>query len=453
MVLEQERIAIAKKVCSILNQERKECYLVGGAVRDRLLGNKMGDIDIATNAHPEQVMKIFSEHGFKTIPTGIKYGTVTVIADNEPIEITTYRKDIGYSDLRHPDEVRYSETIKEDLERRDFTINSIALNPLTDEYIDLFNGINDINNGIIKAVGDPNERFQEDPLRMFRSCRFLSKLGEPFRLEKRTQQALQTNKNLARFLSVERIRDEILKTLPGKNVKDGIKCMSENGLFDYILPEFNNLRGLEQPPEYHKKDAYEHTLDVIDYLPKEKPLLRLAGMFHDIGKPETKSIDESGRIRFYNHEKVGSVLFNEIGKRLKLSNDAIEYVSNLIRNHLIHYDESWTDGAVRRFVNRVGKENVPDILLLNEADFAGKVGKSTAKKLGERIKSMELKGKSIETPKLAITGHDIMRVLNKPGSPLIGKILSDLHELITDNPELNERDVLLSKLEKYRDTH
>lgn len=445
---EDKNIRIAKKICKILKENNKKCYIVGGSIRDFVLGIPIHDLDMTTDAIPEEIIDIFRNKGFKVIPTGIKFGTVTVIVDNEPVEITTFRMEGKYTDYRHPETVKYTKNINYDLSRRDFTINAIAYDPYTEQIVDPFNGIEDIKNKIIRAVGSPDERFIEDPLRMYRACRFKSKLN--FSIENKTEQAIKQNSELCINISVERIRDEILKTLETSKPSYGIDCFVKTGLFNHILPEFLKLINLEQPSEYHTYDVYKHTLCVIDNIPSDKPILRIAGMFHDIGKPYCKSV-KKGRITFLGHEKISVEIFKLIAKRLKLSNVIIKYVSLMIANHMRFYNPKWSNSAIRRLVNSVGEDNFKDLTILMKADF--RAGIKTKDYTDELIyRYLEMKKKSIPTSltikDLKINGHDIMKVLNIKPSPKIGKILNCILELVIEKPELNKREILLEILKE-----
>lgn len=448
---EEEKFEIARKACKVLNKNHKDCFVVGGSVRDMLLGLPIKDVDITTNARPEEVMEIFKRENIKVVPTGLKHGTISVIIDKEPVEITTYRKDARYSDFRHPDEVTFSKTLEEDLKRRDFTINALALNPMTEELVDLHGGKQDIVDKIIRAVGDPQQRFREDALRMYRACRFSSKLG--FDIDENVEKAIKNNKDLARRLSAERIRDELLSTLESDKPSLGIDCMVDNGLFDHILPEVLAMQGVLQPQKYHVSDVYDHSLAVMDHVPKDKPLVRLAGLFHDIGKPSTMSGEGEAR-HFLEHEDVGAEMFKQVGERLKLSGEEIDHVVNLIENHLIMYDDKWTDGAVRRFVNRVGEESLEDLFLLNEADIRAR-GKEPVmlEKLKQRIQDMqrEKKPTTFTRKDLKISGRDVMRVLNIEPSIKIGKVLNTITEQVIDDPSLNDRTILLKMIKTFKE--
>ena len=413
-------------------------------------GTTVHDVDIATNATPVEVTRAFEKAGKKVIPTGIKFGTVTVLMDGEPVEVTTYRKDGRYSDFRHPDEVSFSTSVEDDLERRDFTINAMAYDPVDGVLKDPHGGQNDLDKGIIRAVGNPDTRFLEDPLRMYRACRFNSKIAGST-IEPATIASIRKNAPLAKKLSNERIRDEILKTLESDKPSTGLKCMADGGLFDHVLPEIVDLKGVKQPVEYHSKDVFGHTLDVVDAIPPGKTTLRVAGLFHDIGKPSTfKKTGE--KITFRGHDDAGAAMFPAIGERLKLTGADIDFVKGMIANHLIEYDDTWSDAAIRRLVNRAGKDRIDDLLTLNEADYEKKApgNASVASKVRERIASMELSGAPISfgIKDLKVTGKDVMAVLDiKPG-PEVGRVLNRLLEAVIADPSLNERKKLVELMGK-----
>jgi poly(A) polymerase/tRNA nucleotidyltransferase (CCA-adding enzyme) len=437
----------AMEICGILRNNGKECYMVGGSVRDMIMGNSIHDIDIATNALPEDIINIFSMADIKTISTGIKFGTITVLMKHNPVEITTYRKDEKYSDFRHPDSVLYASTIENDLSRRDFTINAMAYDPVDKILKDPNDGQKDINRKIIRAVGNPAEKLNEDILRAYRACRFSSKLG--FSIDPATERAIKEKSGLAKRLSNERIRDEILKTMESTKPSIGIKCMADGGLFDHVLPEIVALKGIKQPIEFHSKDVFGHTLDVVDAIPAGKTTLRIAGLFHDIGKPSTfKKIGE--KITFRGHDDAGAAMFPAIGERLKLTGADIDFVKGMIANHLIEYDDTWNDAAIRRLVNRVGKDRIDDLLTLNEADYEKKApgNVSMASKVRDRIAEMDSSNTptSIGIKDLKVAGKDVMAVLGiKPG-PEVGRVLNRLLEAVIADPSLNEKEKLVGMM-------
>ncbi|HQL44301.1 MAG TPA: CCA tRNA nucleotidyltransferase, partial [Spirochaetota bacterium] len=310
-------------ICNILLNNGFECYLVGGSVRDLILQIPVYDYDFATNARPEQVMKLFK----KVVPTGIKHGTVTVLMRYAQYEITTYRSDGNYTDGRHPDSVAFSDSLKEDVERRDFTINGLAYDVNNRVIIDYVGGMGDIEKKIIKTIGDPLQRFSEDGLRPYRACRLAAKLH--FSINKKTLEAIPQMLDVASKISVERVRDEIKKMLEADKPSVGFEYMRVTGLLQLCLPELSQGFGMEQN-KYHLYDIYYHSIYSCDAAPKDKPLLRLAALLHDIGKIATRREGHDGDFTFYNHEVIGAKIARKIMRRLKFSNDEIEYVTNLI---------------------------------------------------------------------------------------------------------------------------
>jgi len=357
------------KIFKTLNNAGFECYIVGGSVRDMLLELPVYDFDFTTNARPEQVSALFRH----TVPTGIKHGTLTLLFDRESYEITTYRSDGDYEDGRRPEEVFFSDSLEEDVVRRDFTINGLAYNYNTCEVIDYCGGMEDLSAGIIRAIGSPEERLSEDGLRSYRACRFAAKLH--FQIDRATLKAVKSTLEIAAKVSIERVRDEIMKLMVSDKPSVGIEYMRMSGLLALALPELADTYGVKQN-KYHKYDVYYHNLYSCDAAPQTRPLIRLAALLHDIGKLPCRATGADGDYTFYNHEIVGFRMTNRIMKRMKFSNDEIQEVGNLVVNHMFHYTDEWTDGAVRRFIRKVGVENIADLLLLREADRVGNGSRS-----------------------------------------------------------------------------
>lgn len=419
-----------------------ECYLVGGSVRDLILGFDIYDYDFATNARPEQVMKLFK----RVIPTGVKHGTVTVLVQDMEFEVTTYRADGKYFDGRRPETVYFASSLEEDVTRRDFTINGLALDIRTNEIIDHVNGLEDIKDGIIRTIGNPDERFKEDGLRTYRACRLASKLK--FTIEDKTLNSISQALDVAAKVSVERIRDELFKILETDKPSLGFEYMRKTGLLRNCLPELYEAYGVDQN-RYHAYDIYYHSIYSCDAAPRGNPLVRLAALFHDIGKVQTRRMGDDGDYTFYNHEVIGARIVRRIMKRLKFSNTEIDRVNNLVINHMFHYTNEWTDGAVRRFMRKVGVENLPDLFTLREADRSGNGSRfgipEPIKKLQERIDLIIEAENAITVTDLDINGNIIMDTFDLKPGPLIGKILKELLELVLDNPEINDRDILLQE--------
>ena len=435
------------KISEILKKEGFKSYLVGGSVRDSIMGKEPKEYDITTDATPEDVQRIFKH----TVPTGIKHGTILVILDNMQVEVTTFRNDGKYTDGRHPDYVKYAKTIEEDLPRRDLTINALAYDVLEDELIDMFNGVADIKNKTIRAVGNAYERFTEDGLRVMRAIRFATRFD--FEIEKETFEAVCASTNMLYSISSERIRDEFNGILISDNPFRGIELLRESGILDFILPELMKGYGVMQN-KYHKYDVYYHilhTVQAVERVDSEEMtlLIRLAALFHDIAKPIVqKKIDKQEDPVYYNHEVVGANVCKRVMKRFKYSNNEINFVSLLVRQHMFYYQDEWTDGAVRRFMNAVGIENIRPLLKLREADRIASGNRKDREskaipKLLARIEKIIEAQNAITVKDLKINGNDLIETFNFRQGPIIGKILNYLLDLILDDPNLNDRELLL----------
>jgi len=424
------------------NNNGFECYLIGGCVRDLILGYEIYDYDFATNARPEQVMKLFR----KVIPTGIKHGTVTVLIKGLEFEVTTFRSDGSYLDGRRPDKIHYAQSLDEDVMRRDFTINGLAYDLNKDEVIDHVGGIDDLNKGIIRTIGDPIERFSEDGLRTFRACRFSAKLG--FEIEEKTFDAISETLNISAMVSAERVREELMKLLTSGLPSVGFECMRRSGLLKLWLPELDSCYEIGQN-KFHAHDVYYHSLYSCDAAPSDKPLIRLAALLHDIGKVSTRRVGDDGDYTFYNHEVIGSRIAKKVLKRLKFSNIEIETVNNLVINHMFHYTDDWSDGAVRRFMRKVGVENIPDLFVLREADRIGNGSRSGLPQpimvLQSRIDRVIEAENAITVRDLNIDGNILMTEFDLKPGPIIGRILHELLEIVLDHPDMNTEDILLEK--------
>ncbi len=434
-------LSALNRIVRAFHKNNYECFLIGGSVRDLIMNRKCSDYDFATDAPPEVIMKLFR----RTVPTGIKHGTVTVLTDGMAVEVTTYRADGKYIDGRRPESVAFSKSLKEDVLRRDFTINGLAYDLINDEVIDYVNGIDDIEREIIRTIGEPVSRFSEDGLRTYRACRFASNLG--FAIEENTFRAITETLDVAKKVSAERIRDELKKILETEKPSVGFEFLRKSGLLKQVLPELDRCYGVMQN-KFHIYDIYYHSLYSCDAAPADKPLIRLAALLHDIGKAATKRMGNNGDYTFYNHEVTGAKITRAIMKRLKFSNDDIGKVNNLVINHMFHYTEEWTDGAVRRFMRKVGVENLDDIFLLRLADRKGNGSRNglpePIKRLKKRIDKIIEEENAISLKDLDINGNIVMeRYGLKPG-PVIGKILNELLEAVLDDPEKNEREILLA---------
>lgn len=515
-------------ICHNLQEHGFDAYLVGGAIRDTILQStdsyyhqniSITDFDFTTNAKPEEIMAIFPESFYEN-----NFGTVSITHEDtlnlikkitelpeknlnfltknkpkketiinlvnaqkihesltpksdvvlpseeakvKPFEITTYRTDGTYQDHRRPENVSWGKTIEEDLDRRDFTINAMAisinkkfLTQIFDqkklkstylvavenfELVDPHSGIKDLAQGLIEAVGDPNLRFKEDALRMLRAIRFSVQLG--INISENTFAALKQHAPLIRHVSWERIRDEFMKMLASSDPKKAILLLEETKLLEIILPEILLMKGIKQGG-HHTTDVWVHSLDALASCPATDPVVRLATLIHDIGKPLTFD-QKDGNITFYNHEIVGSRTATKIAKRFKLSKTDTQRLFTLVRYHMFHYQPQNTDASIRRFMRKVGLENIDDILDLREGDRLGSGAKKTSWRLEEmKARMVEQLNQPMDVKDLAINGHDLIEILKMEPGRKIGEILQSLFEEVLDNPELNTKETLLEKAKK-----
>jgi poly(A) polymerase/tRNA nucleotidyltransferase (CCA-adding enzyme) len=440
---------ILSHIGSIFHNAGFQVFLVGGAIRNSLMNLPLSDYDLATDALPEDVKKLFH----RVIPTGIKHGTVTVHYGGQTFEITTFRVDGAYTNQRHPDSVSFSSSLPEDLRRRDLTINAIALNLYSGELVDPTGGQRDIRERIIRAIGNPAERFNEDGLRLLRAVRFACELN--FTLEGETRRALALCKDNLRQVSWERIRDELNKMLASPAPSRSFFIMEEAGLLPLIIPELSRCRGLEQKGR-HRFDVFEHSLHACDGAPRDNPAVRLAALLHDIGKPLTLGRDEEGLPTFYRHEEESRRLAEEILTRLKYPKAVSAQVCHLIRYHMFHYESCWSDGAVRRFLAAVGIENWPDLLALRRADSYGaglKTGASD-ENLGEldaRINRALEVSRALTVKDLRINGNILARE-GIPKGPVMGRVINFLLETVLDDPGQNTPEILLPLARRFYET-
>lgn len=435
-----------KQLSRIFHDKGHELYVVGGAVRDYLLGRKQpGDCDLATSALPQEVMSMFSG----VIPTGIDHGTVTLIYRKQHFEITTFRTEDGYDDHRRPDGVTFVGSIAEDLSRRDFTINAMAADAATGRITDLYGGRKDLKRRVIRAIGRPEDRFNEDALRMLRACRFASQLS--FTIEEATLEAARTHAGLIMHVSHERIKDELLGILASEKPSEGLEYMRKTGLMEHVLPELLEGRGVTQKG-MHRGDVYTHLIASCDGAPQDNPIVRCAALFHDIGKPRSMDEDELGIPTFYRHEQISEEMADSILRRLKFSNRDRERILHLIRHHMFHYTPEWTDAAVRRFLAKVGTDSLGDLFSLRLADHYGTTG-TYPRKLDdsfERHISKVLEAQHAFTVgDLAVSGNDIMEELGLGPGKHIGTILNALLETVLDDPDMNTRDRLLTVAREF----
>lgn len=444
---------ILKKMNEIFAQHGYKAYLVGGAVRDMLMGKEPHDWDVTTDATPEQVMSIFR----KVIPTGIAHGTVTVHFMKNEIEVTTFRTESDYSDGRHPDKVEYTGNIEEDLSRRDFTINAIASYLGDGTITDPFHGRDDIKRKVIRTVGNPLERFSEDGLRPVRAVRFSAQLG--FEIERETLKAISEPEILKKTsgISLERFRDELLKLMKAEKPSAGLKLMEESGILDIFIPELKKCRGCIQGDfrGYHQFDVLDHLFYACDGAPASKQNVRLAALFHDIGKPDVKRViptPQGDQFTFYNHEAKSQQITKEILFRLKFSNAEITNICHLVVNHMFNYTQDWTDAAVRRFLAKIQAENLEDLYDLrladiygmNNAPVRGQDSRTIAllNELKDRISKETEKNSVLSLKQLAVNGKDLMKNGISAGKDL-GFVLNQLLETVLEDPSQNEKEQLI----------
>ncbi len=417
-----------------------EAYVVGGCVRDSIMGREISDWDICTSALPQKVLEIFNDK--KTIPTGLKHGTVTVVYGGSHLEITTFRSEGEYSDSRRPDSVTFGVTLEEDLARRDFTCNAIAYSPERGEA-DPFGGKQDIEKGIIRAVGNAEERFAEDALRIMRALRFSAVLG--FEIEEKTAKALRKKRSLLKKIAGERIFEELKKLICGKNAGKVIREFHD--VLDVVIPGISKLNGFEQKSPYHTKDVLGHTIDVMENI-KPEPVLRLAALFHDFGKPDKFFVGDDGRGHFYDHEAYGAQLLSRVWPILKPDSFTKDRVTSLVRLH--HLNITPLPVVAKRRIRRYGIDFIRDVLCLMKADAAAHTQDSAEKRL-EKIKEFDIifeetvKNESCCTlPQLKIKGRDIISLGVRPGKR-IGQILDSLLTEVIENDLPNERSILIEK--------
>ncbi len=416
-----------------------QCLAVGGSVRDLLLGRPTKTWDFTTSATPEEIQKLFPDSFYNN-----NFGTVGVKVEGDIYEVTPFRKEGQYSDARHPDFIAWAKTIEEDLARRDFTINAIAF---SDDILDPYNGQDDLKNKLVRGVGNPNDRFQEDALRMMRAIRIATQLG--FIIEAKTFAAIKANAASITLVSSERLRDELVKILSCQFPADGIRLLQNAGLLEFILPELVKGVGVSQEGTHHLDDVFEHSLKSLQHCQNKSWVVRLATLLHDVGKPVTYK-EQKGRATFYNHEVVGAHIGKAIADRLHFKKEDRDKLYLLIRWHMFSVSEFITDAAIRRFIHRVGKENTEEMLDLRTADRLGSGTPPTSwrhEEFKKRILAVQRHIPSVTD--LKVNGNDVMKVLNiKPG-PKVGQILSKLFGEISEDPTKNEREYLLKRIDSF----
>ena len=432
--------AAAGKILSVLNEAGHEAYVVGGCVRDALLGRTPGDWDITTSASPQEVKALFR----RTVDTGIQHGTVTVLLGGSAYEVTTYRLDGIYEDGRHPKEVTFTRSLAEDLRRRDFTINAMAYHP-EEGLTDLFGGLEDLSRRLIRAVGVPADRFQEDALRILRAVRFSAQLD--FEIEKETLAAVRDFAPRLDLISQERIRTELDKLLCSDH-PEKFRLLQKTGISARLLPEFDGMLEMPQNNPWHSYSVGEHTLMVMQNVPAERSL-RWAALLHDVGKLFTRTTDENGVDHFYGHAAQSAVFAESFLRNLRFDNHTISKVSLLVRWHDSHFDG--TSVNTRRVIARVGKEHFPDLLAIARADALAKSPYAQEQLLPvydraeQQYREILAAGECTSLKELAIGGKDLIGAGIQPG-PQIGETLNRLLKLVIDHPEWNTREELLSRL-------
>lgn len=451
--IKQEVLKIAKKLKeSRLPAGRQgfEAYLVGGCVRDLLRGQEPKDWDITTNAKPEEIQKLFPDYVYEN-----QFGTVAVKTGSaDPrlalVEVTSYRLEGKYTDKRHPDEIKFAKTVEEDLARRDFTVNAIALNLTSSQdvrIIDLFGGEKDLKNKILRAVGNPEDRFQEDALRMMRAVRFMAQLG--FKIEEKTEAAIKKHAGLLEFISKERIAGELEKMIMTENAADGIRKLQELGILKLILPELEGGVAVGQN-KHHIYTVFEHNVRALEYAAKQNYslIVRVAALLHDVGKPATKR-GEGPDCTFYSHQVVGEKMVLKILDRLHSPKDLTEKVALLVREHMFIFDpETATDAGARRLVRRVGKENLEDLFQVREAD---RIGSGVPKAVPYRLRQLKARiekvmNDPIGVKMLKVNGEDVMKETGIQPGPKIGAILAVLLEEVLDDPTFNIKETLAARI-------
>ena len=458
---------LAMKIVETLTTAGYEAYVVGGAVRDVLLSRATSDWDVTTNATPEQILPLFTESFYDN-----NYGTVMVAAkhlkqqfamgeetkDDDVYDITTYRSEHGYSDKRRPDKVTWGTKIEEDLKRRDFTVNAIALSipviqysgtPVAEyevELIDPYDGQSDIKNGVIRAVGKAEERFEEDALRIMRAVRIAAQLG--FIIEPATLAAIAKKAPNLKAISAERIGAEFIKIMESENAADGVMLMASCKILEVIIPELISTKEVKQGG-HHIYDVFTHSVEALRACPSPDPVVRLATLLHDVDKAVVAKKGGERGVTFYNHEVSGARTAKRIAERLKLSKKDQDRVFTLVRWHMFTYDSKMTDAAIRRFIRRVGKENIHDMMALRVGDRVGGGSKATSWRLTELQKRIgEQFYEPLSLKDLAIDGNDVMRILGLPQGKQVGEILNKLFEEVIEDSHKNTKEYLEERVKE-----
>jgi tRNA nucleotidyltransferase/poly(A) polymerase len=426
-----------------------EVYAVGGSVRDVLRGKQVLDWDFTTNAKPEEIRSLFPRSFYNNT-----FGTVgipqTIAEEQHIFEVTTYRKESSYTNSRHPDEIQWADNVEEDLARRDFTINALAYDGT--KLIDPFGGKADLDNKCIKAVGNPDTRFQEDALRLLRAIRFTSQLG--FMIEEKTRLSIEQNAHLITQISWERIRDEIIRIMKSDHPAEGILFMRNTGLLKHILPEVDDCFSVPQksPKRHHVYDVGTHLVMSLKYCPSRDPITRFATLIHDVGKtPTFRKNPRTKLITFYNHEVVGKKMAATIAERLRLSKKQKDKLVTLVGMHQFSVSEKLTDKAIRRFIREVGTENLDDILALRIGDRIGSGAKPSSWRFELFKKRLEeVQHVPFQIKDLVISGTDVMQELGIRPGPEVGSVLKQLFEEVDEGKLQNEKEVLIERLKEMQ---
>lgn len=454
MKIPKEVLELAEK----LGKAGYQAFLVGGCVRNLILGEtekssiKPKDWDITTNARPEEVQKLFPDSVYEN-----KFGTVGVKTESEDpslkiIEVTTFRLEGKYTDKRHPDEIKFAKTVEEDLSRRDFTVNALAMSItewMAEKIIDPFGGQKDLKNKIIRTVGEPEKRFNEDALRLMRAVRFSAELN--FQIEEKTAAAIKKEAGLLAVIAKERIRDELEKIIITERAAEGIRKLKELNLLPCVIPELGEGINVGQN-KHHIYEVFEHNIRALDYAAKKNYslIIRLASLLHDVAKPRTKRGDGPDST-FYNHEIVGAKMTGQILSRLHFSKEITEKVTHLVRYHLFYYNVGEvTEAGVRRFLRRVGPENIADLIKVREAD---RIGSGVPKAVPYKIRHLlfmaeKVKQDPISPKMLAVDGKDVMEIAKIEPGPKVGQVLAILLDEILENPEKNEIKYLKNRIKE-----
>jgi len=443
-----------QEILKTLEESGHQAFIVGGCVRDLLMGRRPTDWDITTSAHPEKIQELFPDHFYDNA-----FGTVTIkTRDEDPIvrtvQVTPFRTEGAYSDKRHPDSIAFADTVQEDLSRRDFTVNAIAAR-LNGDIVDPYNGQKDIADKIIRAVGEPSARFGEDALRMMRAVRFATSLD--FAIEDATLKAIIAHADTLKAISVERVRDELIKIIDTPHALNGIQLLEDVGLLKHILPELREGLGVEQNL-HHIYTVWEHNLRTMKYAADKKYsfAVRMASLLHDVGKPRTKR-GEGRHCTFYSHDGVGGTMTAKIMERLKFPKELSEKVTLLVRYHMFYYSVGEvTESSVRRLIANVGLENIEDLLRLREGD---RIGSGTPKAVPYKLRHLKymidkVSHDAISVKMLEVDGKEIMTALSMEPGPKLGLILNSLLAGVLDDPALNEKEKLIEHAKKLdKKTH